>query len=204
MSRIDLVNFPCLNRSTQSFQSTNQTQDLYGNNAPQPVQVAGTEMLSLPQEPIGVPLNQQHQLNPVEHNLNAAEHVHQQQQQHQQQHQHQQQQHQHQHPNDELESNSLQSHNITYSEAVKLNTDVNQQSDASVNVPTVVDSQPTTAGHPDESVIVPVESSVPMTPKPPQVRKISRFQVSHVLEEHTPEVIYIFIHSYSQSPMIKT
>lgn len=80
---------------------------------------------------------------------------------------------------EEHEHIPVHSQNITYSEAVKLNADTVQPLDADG----VTDAKTIAVNKIDESVTVAVEISKPMSPKPIQVRKISRFQVSHVQED---------------------
>lgn len=69
--------------------------------------------------------------------------------------------------------------NITYSEAVKMNIETVQPVDHDV----VADVQSVAVNKTDESIAIPV-ADIQMPSKPIQVRKISRFQVSHVQEEN--------------------
>lgn len=81
---------------------------------------------------------------------------------------------------EEHDQNPAFSHIITYSEAVKLNTDAVQTMDTDA----VVDSKPMAVNTIDDSVTVIVDSSTPTPPKPVQVRKISRFTVT--VDTNTP------------------
>lgn len=72
------------------------------------------------------------------------------------------------------------SHNITYSEAVKLNADVVQTMDTDAGV----DSMPMGVNPIDDNVTVTVDSNTSTPPKPVQVRKISRFTVT--VDTNTP------------------
>lgn len=81
---------------------------------------------------------------------------------------------------DEHEQNPALLQNITYSEAVKMNIDVVQTLDTDV----MVDAQPIVVNKIDENVTPAGDSNKKTPPKPIQVRKISRFQVSHVQEDN--------------------
>lgn len=85
---------------------------------------------------------------------------------------------------EEHEQNPAHSQNITYSEAVKLNTDIVQTLETDAGG----DAQPMAVNKIEESVTVTVDTNTPMPPKPVQVRKISRFQVSHVQEDNIPKI----------------
>lgn len=88
-------------------------------------------------------------------------------------------------PTEEQGQNPAIPQNITYSEAVKMNTDIYQpmlDSDGMVDATSIVVNKI------EESVTVLVDSNTPVSPKPVQVRKISRFQVSHVQEDTIPKI----------------
>lgn len=87
-------------------------------------------------------------------------------------------------PSEEHEHNPVHLQNISYSEAVKLNTDIVQPSDADV----VIEAKSMVVNKIDDSVTIAVDNHTTMPPKPIQVRKISRFQVSHVQEDNIPKI----------------